>query len=319
MARINGNTRSLLLAILGIYGVAELDAHAQISVITTTDKSSYVVGEPVEVTITAVNPYPLPVTLSFPSTLQAQYILDDSYINQQFGFWIFTEAVIPANGTYDWKYYHDWDYHPLSIGFHEVFGRIVDYVGLESAPTTFEVLTPEPVVEDIFIDFENIPNGNQIGGIWRTAYSQWGVELFSHGGDLSLREDHEENTVLYTPSGAHPFNIAAEFSMDVFHISADVGTSAGRTITMSAFDANGNVLGTATSDPIADYPNLVGPLAFSSSTPISSVKWVSSSPISTVMIDNLRLRVTAVPEPDTLALIIAAMLFPSCIRMLRRK
>jgi hypothetical protein len=275
-------------------------AFAQISATVSTNKPSYVIGEPITVTVTAVNNNPFPVTLGFPSSLQSQYVLDNTYVNNEAGLAIFTHAVVPANGTRDYPYSHNWDYYNLSVGSHEVFGNIVGYA--TSMPITFNILAPPPVTHDVFIDFETFPNGTPLNGIWHTAFAAWGVEFRSDGGGLSLQKDILDSTVLFTPSGDHPFNIVADFDMDVFQVSANVGTAANETVTMSAFDAAGNLLGTVTSNPVTNYPALVSPLSFSSQVPIGSVKWISSNPLATVLVDNLSLKVGAVPEASTMLL-----------------
>src|SRR5215210_1896661 len=77
---------------------------AQISATISTDKTSYIVGEPIDVTVSAVNSSPSPITLTFPSSLQSQYVLDNTYVNNQLGLAIFTYATVPAHGTLDYTW-----------------------------------------------------------------------------------------------------------------------------------------------------------------------------------------------------------------------
>jgi hypothetical protein len=315
ISRASGRTgfreacRSRLVRVAGVCTALcwlSADAWAQIAATVSSDQTSYTVGEPIEITITAVNHSAAPIILTFPSSLQSQYILDGSYVNNQAGLAIFTDAVIPANGTYDWKYYHRWDDYTLSAGSHEAIGNIVGYA--TSALLTFDVIDPEPVTRDVFIDFETLPDGTPINGIWQSAYAAWGVELRSDGGGVSLIKDSLDSTTLYSPSGSHPFNIVAEFDMNVYRVSADVGSAANCTVNMFAFDAAGNLLGVVASDPTPAYRNLAGQLEFSSITPIASVKWISSNPLAAVLVDNLHIRVGIVPEASSFILALVGVL-----------
>ncbi|MBX3426547.1 MAG: hypothetical protein KF688_12770 [Pirellulales bacterium] len=267
-----------------------------------TDHSSYVVGESLWVTISAHNAADAPVTLGFPSSLQSSYVMDGVYVNNEVGLAVLTEAVVPARGSREWTYRHRWDDYPLVPGLHSVVGRVAGYG--ESVPLEFAVVAPQPIVDDVFIDFETFPDGTRLDSLWATAFLPWGVTLRSDGGNLGLQRVSSGGNVVSAVSGAHPFNIAAAFSMLVHEVSVDVGAAAGTRVTMQAFDAAGALLGQTTSPEIASYPDLVGPLTFVSAVPIASVKWTSSNPFSGVSIDNLSLRVGAVPEPGSLLIAI---------------
>jgi hypothetical protein len=86
--------------------------------------------------------------------------------------------------------------------------------------------------------------------------------------------------------------------MPVYGVSVDVGTAAGKSVKMMAYDAAQRLLGTVQSSPITNYPNLVGPIEFESTVPIASVKWLSSQSSAGVLIDNLRLEVDRIVDPD---------------------
>lgn len=280
------------------YAAAQfVDPLANVTISVATDQTSYMVGEPIEIKITAHNAGASPVTLGFPSSLQAFYEIDDVYTPPLVGLAILTEAVIPAMGSHDWSYWHRWDDYDLAIGQHSVTGSVVNY--FESAPQYFSIVASPAVEHDVFIDFESYPSGDAMIGVWHKAYEPWGVAFSSDGPGVALKIDAGGNKLIHTPSGGHPFNVVADFAMPVYGVSADVGTAANCSVQLLAFDANDNLIGSSESSPAAAYPDMIGRLSFVSDVPIASVKWLSSNPLAVVMIDNLRLEVDGfVPEPS---------------------
>lgn len=278
-----------------------VDPLANVTISVATDQTSYLVGEPIEIRITAHNAGTSPVTLSFPSSLQAFYEMDDVYTPPLLGLAILTDAVVPAMGSHDWSYWHRWDDYDLSIGQHSVTGSIVNY--FESAPQNFSIVASPAVENDVFIDFESYPSGDAMIGVWQKAYEPWGVAFSSDGPGVALKIDSAGNNLLHTSSGGHPFNVVADFAMPVYGVSAEVGTAADCSVQLLAFDANDNLIGSIESSPAAAYPDMIGRLSFVSDVPIASVKWLSSNPLAVVMIDNLRLEVDGVvPEPSSFLL-----------------
>jgi len=115
-----------------------------VEVSATTDKSTYILGEDVTVFVTAYNPNPEAVTLTFGDTLQASYLMD----------WVFdwsegkgfvqklTYVTIEPHESHTWKRTHGPDervMYPLNVGKHIVMGRVVGYA--QSAPVEFKVVS----------------------------------------------------------------------------------------------------------------------------------------------------------------------------------
>jgi hypothetical protein len=304
LTRIGGSL-SLGLGMLLAADVAH-GQYSDISLTVATDHASYVLGTPVEITVTANNASATPVTIPFGSTLQAQYAIDEVYTTPLGGATIPTSITIPANGSYAWQFDHRLDYYELSVGQHSVVGilRQLEPSNRFSPPHLFEVTLPPPPITDVALDFETLPNGSPSMEtvLPRHAYAAQGVEISSDVYVLTIRENRGNRT-LYTPSAGA--NIVAKFAMPVYGVSADVGTAAGRTVSMMAFDAANNLLGTVESAMVADFRELVGPLEFTSSVPIASVQWHSSDINAAVSVDNLRLDV-AVPEPSAAAMMLTA-------------
>jgi hypothetical protein len=307
--------RIFLLTMLGIAALRPASLLADISVTVSTDQFAYVIGEPIAITVSAVNARAEPVVLRFPTGGQSLFVVDNMVFPFSVGQYA-TQVTVPGNGTFDWDYYHDWGMQPLSIGSHEVIGRVLLHPNLTSPPVTFNVAPPDPVLDDIFIDFQvfpdgtpvRLPNGSLTSRFSSVSYAAWGVR-FDSDDRLPVTFNFSElgaNNVLADLYGDSPWNIVAQFDMPVFTVSADVGANNGETVTMSAFDAAGNLLGIAVSAPTTDFPHLAGPLRFTSPLPIASVEWKASDPLSTVRIDNLRLDVVAVPEPPSIVLAVLA-------------
>jgi hypothetical protein len=311
--------RNFLLTMLGIATLRPDCLLAEISVTVSTDQPTYIIGEPILITVTAVNETDEPVTLGFPSSGQSGYILDDAYATPTGGLAVITHATVPAHGTHDWSFYHPWGEHMLAVGAHEVVGEVRHMLPhLASSPVPFAIVSPEPVLGDVFIDFERfpdgtpvrLPNGSLTSRFSSVSYAAWGVTFRSDDRDPVTFNYHAPasiENVLADLYGGSPWNIVADFNMPVFAVSADVGADNGDSVAMSAFDAAGNLLGTVVSDVTTDFPDLIGPLNFTSQIPIASVEWTASDPLSTVRIDNLSLDVEAVPEPPSIALAVCAL------------
>ena len=279
------------------FGCGGDDGPVEVSV--ATDQTFYVVGDPIRYAVSAYNPADTPITLSFSSSQQADYIVDGVYSPDDLSLTVITGRMIPAKGTATWDFFHPWDDYSLVPGPHHVAGLVVGY-GTSNQLAGFSVAAPDPVVDDVSIDFDHLPNGAATydganftyGKIWDDAYVTHGVRFRSQGGTVNFLPT-ATGVMLHTPTTKYPpgFNIIAEFDMPVYSITADVGSAANQSVTMHAFDANGNALGSVTSDPTTDYPNLIGPLSFDSSVPIASVQWFSSVQNASVRIDNLFLNV----------------------------
>jgi hypothetical protein len=326
----------LMSTLVGSTSVAE----AQLSAAVEMSQSSYVFGERIEMAVTAFNGADEDVTLQFTSSFQAQVVLDDEPLNSIGSAALtLTWVTIPARGSIDWRFDST---QSLDVGVHQVrgfiaprrsadsswpvnilyddvvlFDEITPYSlsgpGFFTLPDFFEITEPEPVIDDVFIDFETYPNGSSTRGphgtrgIWQDAYAEWGVQLNTTGyatSSLGMNlEDRfsSDNVVLGTNLSKR--DIRAEFEMPVFEVSSAVGTAQGRSVTMTIFDEQGNILDSITSSDVSDYPALLDPVALTSEVPIASVQWSSSDPLASVIIDDLFLDVRSIPEPSGVALI----------------
>ena len=101
-----------------------------VDISVATDKPTYLVGEEVIVYVSAYNPGEDPITLSFVSSLQATYWMDESY------YWHINETITPstsyvmvnAHSTYTWELTHNVDKmsdYPLFVGEHNVNGYVL--------------------------------------------------------------------------------------------------------------------------------------------------------------------------------------------------
>jgi len=102
------------------------------------------------------------------------------------------------------------------------------------------------------------------------------------------------------------FNIRADFAATTGFVSVDAYTAAGNSVTMSAFNLAGGLLGSVTSAVIASIGDSEF-LTLSGLGPIAYVIWESSSPFAaSVGIDNLDFR-SEVPIPAALPLLLSGL------------
>ena len=132
-----------VVLVLGFAGIARAII---VDVCVATNKPVYELGEVVAVFVIAYNPNPEPITLYFPTSLQASYLMDDVFDLSTITAWTpeSTERKIPAYDSYTWNLHHHshaMKVYPLTIGTHTVEGYVVGYG--QSAPVEFEVV-PEP-------------------------------------------------------------------------------------------------------------------------------------------------------------------------------
>ena len=132
-----------IVLVLGFAGLAEATI---VDVCAATNKQVYTLGEEVVVFVIAYNPNPEPVTLGFPTTLQASYLMDSTYDwTEGKGFLTIPSGCrIDPYSSYTWNLIHglkELERYPLSVGTHTMTGYVVGYG--QSAPVEFEVV-PEP-------------------------------------------------------------------------------------------------------------------------------------------------------------------------------
>ena len=150
--------RKIIVTVVLVVTVLATQAGADdIQLTVATDKSIYSIGEDITVSVTAYNPGAKSVTLTFPSSLQASYIMDDVYDWIEGGYFfltVITEVTLPPGTYHTWEQEHDWEYtlgpdtfgYDLSVGTHSVMGVLDAYDGLphisysySSDPVQFEI------------------------------------------------------------------------------------------------------------------------------------------------------------------------------------
>ncbi len=147
-----------IMVALGVAVVASQAIAGDIQLTVATDKSAYLIGEDITVSITAYNPNDYEETLSFSSSRQASYIMDNEYdwASEKVFMDSLTYVTIPPGSSYSWDLEHDWETtyrqdtygYDLSIGTHTVVGSVntttfshggVDRFHYLSQPVEFEV------------------------------------------------------------------------------------------------------------------------------------------------------------------------------------
>ncbi len=104
-----------------------------------TDRLVYRPHDPLTITVSVHNPNPHPVTLTFPSSLQASYVMDDHYdwAHGRPVLHVITHVEVPARGSHAWRFRHDWDAYTPS-GASSVVGYVVGQG--HSDPAHFRVM-----------------------------------------------------------------------------------------------------------------------------------------------------------------------------------
>jgi intracellular proteinase inhibitor BsuPI len=133
-------------SILGMVGISK----AVVDLSITTDKTTYLLGEEVRVYVSAHNSGTDPVTLTFPSGLDATYWMDEAYYWHQSLVWapMVLHLKINPNSTHTWERIHgprELSEYPLVIGRHSVVGiaYALELQEYYTEPLNFEVV-PEP-------------------------------------------------------------------------------------------------------------------------------------------------------------------------------
>jgi hypothetical protein len=119
-----------------------IDYDSIVEIRVATDKPMYVSGEVVKVLVTAINPNPEQVTLTFNTDLQAVYLMDGTF------YWdagkghlaMVTYATIGPYDSYTWEFGHSTysKAYPLGVGIHTVAGAVWGYG--RSSTVEFEVV-----------------------------------------------------------------------------------------------------------------------------------------------------------------------------------
>jgi hypothetical protein len=139
-----------------------------IEVSVSTDKNEYEPGEPVKIDVTATNTSDLPVTLRFPTSHQADYLIDDVYQWSRGKLFlpIATSVTLPAGAQMTWHFVHRAGDYRLLPGEHSIVGMVVGYG--RSEPVTIVVKEEEPwylTVRGLLLkEAPPDPNGGPYGG-----------------------------------------------------------------------------------------------------------------------------------------------------------
>ena len=139
---------------------------AQVQIGVWTEKSSYHYGDTIGVTVTAYNPTADTVVLGFPSSCQANYIIDDfNFYDHIDCAMILSSRKVPPFQTVSWDYLK-YPYGPsiwplLSVGAHIVIGEVLGYgrsdtlVIFVTSPTS---ASEEQPLAGSFLLGQNYPN-----------------------------------------------------------------------------------------------------------------------------------------------------------------
>jgi len=106
------------------------------------DKEVYKTGDDVEIEVSVLNWSDQDITLKFPSGLQVDYTIDDTYTwsSNHEVVQAATEVTIPARDVYKWTFTHTPDDYILEPGGHMLVARVVDTP--LTARQKFLVVTP---------------------------------------------------------------------------------------------------------------------------------------------------------------------------------
>lgn len=272
---INTKYRSIL-ALLLVSGSSAL-AIEVFDVRVATTKVRYYPGEQIEIRITV----PTPGVLSFGTSLQTLYTMDQVYTPNLVGLQIPTQTTTP----HTWTMAHDWRAYNLAQGHHTVVGRVVGYGS--SPPAGFDVVPPPAPSGNFVLDFDTIPGtGAPVAHL--LAYDALGVHFrTSLGAACELHGDSRGKWVEGFDRYPIGFNVAADFAMPVFGASAKVAGGTGVRITMTARNARGQAIATAVSTAMAQPGQFAQTLFVTAVEPIASLEWRPSLPSSGVGVDDL--------------------------------
>ncbi len=143
-----------ILALLFV--LSSIGSTSLLEITVDTDKDIYQVGEDVHIYVLAYNPNSGPVTLTFLTSIESSYVIDDIYN------WAYYQISNPSShsiilGPYAskmWDFIHgtsEQNIYPLTVGNHSVVGQVgaIELSNINSAPIQFEVI-PEPATLALF-------------------------------------------------------------------------------------------------------------------------------------------------------------------------
>jgi hypothetical protein len=296
-----------LLLMLSSFAQAAAADPSQIAIEVSTNRDRYLPGEWVRATVTKCNPTPDPITviLNCPCCHDRLTVLgSDGATVAATGFGCIQVVVFVTwePGECKAESYSWYQTAPsFQIGDQVAAGRyrlrhVWEFPSSTTTTTSEELTIDSGAAPQVgaFIDFETLPGGSPVPegevGSWylsrNVRFHELGYGYRQPGfqnGDGSDGNFAQSNVTTY-PSG---FNIVAEYSVPVGYVAADVMTApaAGFAVTMTAFDAGGQLVATVESASPADWWK--GRLTLQSPGGIARVEWFPSLPQATVGIDNL--------------------------------
>ncbi len=126
-----------------------------IDVYVSTDKRMYVLGEPIEITVTAYNPTESTVTLEVEPICQVFYTIDDRRpplpaVCMSASILPLSYIPLPPRGSYSWQFTHTESLFPVPVGEHSLIGiispisinQMIWIDSIESKPITIRVVEP---------------------------------------------------------------------------------------------------------------------------------------------------------------------------------
>lgn len=228
----------------------------------------------------------------FPTSRQSNYTLDGIYTPGGLVLMIITFADAPRS----WTNTFNWMGYTMAPGEHSVVG-IVEGHG-SSSPVRFTVIpTPKPQA-DFLVDFDHWP-GSTTAIESLASYEAYGIQFRT---SLGAAPRYSEEDGDYFVSGFDPypigFNVAADFSIPVIGARAHVAGASTCTMTMTAKDAQGQMLASVISPLLGTTGQVV---ELRTETPIASLEWFPSQANSGVEVDDLLVRIPPILNPSASA------------------
>lgn len=98
----------------------------QVDVTVTTPQNNYLFGETIPIEVTAINPSTDTVTLNFPTSCQAEYILGSYYSGNHHGcYMVLTQVILPPNTSFTWAWQHAPSDTLLPVGTYNLVGEVL--------------------------------------------------------------------------------------------------------------------------------------------------------------------------------------------------
>jgi len=118
-----------------------------LQVTVATDKKEYALDEPVQISVTATNTGLEPITLGFPISQEASYVIDGVYdwSRHHPALMVETHFTLQPEEVRTWEFTHTAEDYRLLPGGHSIVGVVIGYG--KSEPTEIFVAQGEPIVD----------------------------------------------------------------------------------------------------------------------------------------------------------------------------